>query len=145
MSLLALEPLLLARLREQLPPGVPVLPKASLDAQAEGLLRAPAVYVIYAGGEVAERRPDGRAVKLRQRWLCLVAVRNLAESTSGQPAREDAGTLADVVLTALMGWQPPGASAPLSLVELPDLGYVAGYQTLPLVFATELVRSVKPV
>lgn len=143
MSLLFLEPLILERLRGRL--TVPVLPKASLDAQQQAVPRAPAVYVIYWNGTVAESRPDGRAARIRQRWLCLVAARNLTEAASGQRAREDAGTLADAVLNALMGWQPPGASAPLTLAELPDLGYVAGYQTLPLVFSTELTRAVKTV
>ena len=43
-----------------------------------------------------------------------------------------------------MGWQPDGTSAPLALVEVADLGYLAGYQTVPLIFSTEIIRRADP-
>lgn len=141
MSFLFLESSIAARLREHLPAEVHVLASASIDDLAKGSRLAPATYLIYAGGAVAEARPDGRAVRVRQNWLVVVTARHAARLTEGAPARADAGALADLVLAALMGWQPDGTSQPLTLADLPDPGFLAGYQTIPLVFSTEFVRA----
>lgn len=139
MSLLALEPALLSRLREALPRTVHVLPLPDLEQVAAGRVQTPAVCVAYAGGSVGDSRPDGRAVRVSQRWNCVIIVRNAAATTSGAPAREDVGAIADAVLGALLGWTPDGF-APLALVALPVPGYVSGLMWLPLTF--EEVRLV---
>lgn len=145
MNLLGVEPQIIERLRARLADNVRVLARADLD-QALTLrqLVAPAVYVIHQGARVTESRPDGRAVRLAQRWLCLVVAKNLTDLVSGAHARADAGALADAVLAALMGWRPEACSAPLSLSDVPDTDYLSGYQLIPLVFATELVRKADP-
>jgi len=141
---LALEGLIADRLRERLDGSVHVLTAPALDAIASGTQPTPAVYVLYAGGSVSESRQDGLAARIAQQWMVLVAVRNVAQIASGAPARADAGTIADAVLAALMGWQPPGTSQPLRLSALPDPGFIAGLQWVPLTFSTEFTRRVAP-
>jgi hypothetical protein len=144
MSLLALEPILKARLSERLPSAVKILSAPDLDAVGAGSQPTPAVYVVYSGGAVTESRPDGRAVRIAQDWLILVAVRHVSQSDAGASARAEAGDLADQVIAALMSWQPAGTSAPLRLSGLPNPGFVDGYQWVPLTFSTEITRRIEP-
>lgn len=143
MSLLAVGDQIAARLRERLS-GVAVLTAATAGDLTKGKQLAPAVYVIYAGGSVPESRPDGLAARIGQRWLTVVSARHVGDVVGGGPARDAAGALADQVLDALMGWQPPGTTQPLRLADLPDPGYVTGFQLVPLAFSTELVRRNTP-
>lgn len=147
-SLTALEPLIVQRLRARLPqsgPGkVEVLTAADLANIAEGSQPSPAVHVVLQGVSVAETRGDGRAARLRQTWLAVVAVRNLRDAKTGSAARADAGAIAAVVAGALMGWQPEGAAAPLQLVTPPGAGYSAGYMYLPLAFSADVVVQQTP-
>jgi len=144
MSLLALEPVLRARLGERLPHNVKILAAHDLDAVSAGGQPTPAVYVIYSGGSVAESRSDGRAARISQDWLILVAVRHVSQVDAGAAARAEAGDLADLVLAALMGWQPAGTSQPLRLSGLPNPGFISGYQWVPLIFNTEITRRTEP-
>lgn len=137
MSFLALESALIERLKARLPAGTHVLTGADLAGVAEGSQPTPAVHVIYQGYRVAEARPDGRAARIEQTWLAVVAVRNVRDARSGEAARNDASLLADGVIDALMGWQPPGTSSPLKITQAPRAGYFAGHLYLPLAFTTE--------
>jgi len=95
------------------------------------------MHVVYQGYRVVETRPDGRAARIQQTWLVVVAVRNVRDARTGLAARADAGGLADAVIGALMGWQPDGASRPLTLAQAPRAGYRAGHVYLPLAFEHE--------
>lgn len=141
-NLLALEPLLVARLREQITPTAAVIRTAE-DSEAilAGGARAPSVYVIYAGGQPVEAldpRSKPRPVRVSQHWLIVAAARNVA-SPGGDAGRADAGTLAGAALTALLDWRPEGALRPLSLIAMPDPGLVAGAQLCPFVLSTEIL------
>jgi phage gp37-like protein len=137
MSLLALESALVERLKARLPAGVHVLSAADLAGVAEGSQPTPAVHVVYQGYRVSESRPDGRAARIEQTWLVVVAVRNVRDARSGGAARADAGDLAESVIAAIMGWQPEGTSSPLKLTTAPRAGYAAGHIYMPLGFACE--------
>lgn len=137
MSFLALESALVERLKAKLPAGVHVLTGADLDGVSEGSQPTPAVHVVYQGYRVIETRPDGRAARVEQVWLAVVAVRNVRDARTGAAARADAGALGDGVISALMGWQPVGTSSPLKLAQAPRAGYSAGHFYLPMAFTTE--------
>jgi hypothetical protein len=143
MNLLALEGLIVERLRARLPADILVLAAASVDEAITAGSSHPsaAVYVFYAGGNVSESSANGRTAIITQEWSVLVVARNMQEQRSGAIARASAGALADQVLDALMGWRPEGAGA-LALSALPDPGYITGYQWVPLQFSTTLMRSV---
>lgn len=142
-SLTAIELELVARLRARLPQTgaarVAVLTAAELANLTESSQPAPAVHVVYQGHSVAETRPDGRAARLAQTWLVVVAVRNLATGKTGAGARADAGQLAGTVAAALIGWQPASAMRPLQLATPPAAGYNAGYMYLPLAVSTDVL------
>lgn len=141
-NFLALEPVLVARLVEQLAdlvPKVHVLAAADLAGVTETTQLTPAVHVVYQGYRVVESKPDGRAARIEQTWLATVASRNMATLRTGSAARADAGLIAQRVCQALMAFKPPVASKPLRLTEGPGAGFNAGFQYLPLAFVAELV------
>ena len=147
-SLTALEPAIVERLRARLPQvgadRVQVLTAADLANIAEGSQPSPAVHVVLQSWSVGESRGDGKAVRLVQTWLAVVAVRNLRDGKTGAAARADAGALAATVASSLMGWQPDGAAGPLQLVTPPGAGYAAGYMYLPIAVAAPVVLQQTP-
>jgi len=139
---LALETEITARLAAELPPAAASV-RTAADAEAilSGGARAPAVYVIYAGGEPLESLALSKPqpVRVRQDWLIVPAARNPAGTADGSAGRQEAGALAAAALAALLGWQPESALRPLSLMTMPDPGLVAGAQLVPFVLTTEIL------
>lgn len=143
-NFLALESLLIAHLTAQLAdlsPKPKVLSAVDLAGVAEEQQFTPAVHVVYKGYRIAESRIDGKAARMVQTWLAVVATRNVRQARTGEAARSDAGVIARRVLAALMGHRPAGAAGPLRLVDGPEAGFSAGYQYLPLAFTVELALS----
>jgi hypothetical protein len=146
-NLLQLEPELLARLKEQLAdvrPAVHLLSAADLAGVEEEKQLSPAVHLVYQRYRVAESRSDGRAARITQTWLPVVAVRNASTTKTGTAGRIQAGALAARVMRALVGWQPPSATKPLQLVAAPPAGFSKTFQYLPLAVEAEIVFKTNP-
>lgn len=147
-SFLALEPELMARLRERLDaaglPKVHVLGAADLAGVTEEKQIVPAVHLVYQGHSVLESRADGTAARIGQTWLAVVATRNTRTVKTGAAARAEAGPLALLVARALMGWQPPSAAKRLHLVQGPGAGFNAGFAYLPLAVQAEILIKTEP-
>lgn len=144
-NFLALEPELVARLKEKLAGQVPpvhVLTSSDLADVAEEKQLTPAVHVMYQSYSVGEIRFDGKACVVNQSWLAVVVTRGTRNLASGFDARQQVGTLAVVVLQALMGFKPASAAKPLMLANAPQAAYSGGHQYLPLGFDIETVQSV---
>jgi len=129
---LALEPLLVARLREALPAPVHVLAARDLAGLTEGTQPTPAVHVLYRS-----YRP-GRATaamweELEQYWLTVIAVRNASTLGTAEALRADAGPLMGAVIAALGAWVPalPGCKS-LHLDAAPEAGFRAGFGYFPI-------------
>lgn len=138
--MLDLEAEIVARLEERLAGVAHVLTAASLTGLLEGRSVAPAVYVVYVSGSVANPE-DWDRLLIEQRWW-VVAVTRYADA-SGAGARSSASDLSRAVFAALAGWLPEGATAPLLLAGLPAAQYLAGVQLLPLEFATQIALSME--
>lgn len=143
MSLLALEPLLVARLRDQVPQvGGAVLSAADLATVQEQAQPAPAVHVLYEGFRVIETQLDGARMRVEERWSTWVVVRNVAQLDQAGAQRADAAPIVAAVVTALSGWKPPG-DAPrfIRALRLEPGGramYSQGFAYFPLLWSTEL-------
>lgn len=142
-TLFAMEPLLLARLKDKLA-GLSPLPKvltaADLDGVSENQQFTPAVHLVYQGYRVVESpRADGTAARVEQDWLVIVATRSQKALRAGDAARSEAGVLARRVCAALMGFKPTPTSKPLKLANGPNAGYSSGFQYLPLAFTAEII------
>lgn len=143
-NFLALETLLIARLNEQLAdltPKVKVHSAVDLAGVAEEQQITPAVHVVYSGYRVVETRTDGRAVRIEQTWLAVVATSNKRNLRTGEAARNEAGLIARRVCSALMGFKPAPAAKPLRLTDGPEAGFSNGFQYLPLAFVAELALT----
>lgn len=143
-NFLALEPLLVERLNEQLAdlsPKVRVLHAVDLAGVTEDQQVTPAVHLLYRGYRIVESRHDGQAARIEQTWVAVVATRNMRALRTGEAARADAGVIARRVLGALMGFKPSATSKPLRPVDGPEAGFTAGFQYLPLAFVAELALS----
>jgi hypothetical protein len=130
MSLLALEPLLLERLRTECP-GVHIGRVRDVTDLRRERIPTPALMVGYRAGRVAELSPSGLGALIEQRWLVVAVARNVADD-SDAAAAEALAPVVDAALGALMGWGPAGVlAAPLALSDLPAAGYGSGYLWLP--------------
>lgn len=133
-NFLALEPLIIARLREVLPPHVHVLSAADLGKVTEATQPTPAVHVLYRNFKPLD--PASSVLKGEQRWLTVIAVRNLTDIDSGEAARQEGGLLAAKVLDAMFWFTPDLTGAGrLQPVAPPDAGFSAGHFYLPLAWA----------
>lgn len=140
-DLLALESVLLERLRVALAgqtPPVHVLSQDDVEGAAQEKQLVPAVHVIYSHYKVLESRSDGRAARIEQTWLAVVATRNVLNLAAANAARRQAGLLGGLVLQALMGWRAPGTATPWRLVDGPGAAFGKGFGVLPLAFAAEM-------
>lgn len=132
---LALEPLLIERLRAQTSLRH-VLPAPDLAAVEEAEQFTPAVHVLWWG----ERVPQGRDARVGieqivgHTWLAVVAVRNAKDMRTGAGVRGEAGGLLAEVNAALQGWRPgPGWDA-LAKVSAPRPLYRGAFAYFPLAF-----------
>lgn len=143
-NLMVLEPQIMARLSEQLAgivPKVHVLAAADLAGVTEDTQLTPAVHVVYQNYRVVESRSDGKAARIEQTWVTVLATRNVKTTRSGSAARSEAGVIAAGVLKALMGFRAEAASKPFSLVQGPSAGFHKGFAYLPLAFVAELALN----
>lgn len=144
---LALEPLLLQRLSEQvLVEGkqIDVLPYKELPTKAGGdgeepILRAPSLIVTYDGYRVLQVSLN--KARVQQQWTVAVCVANVRDRARAG-AREDAGSIIDQVITALLGWFPePPETRRYKALELADPIYQPEYRQrfslFPLTFIAE--------
>lgn len=140
---LDLEPLLIARLKAKLASTIHVGPIADLAAVQTGALPVPGVFVWYRGYRILGPLPAG-AVKVEQRFLTVVAVRNVRDIVSGAPARSDAGPIMSDVLTALDRYLPGGDFKALQFDNAPDAAYKTGFGYFPLGWKVETRLHTQP-
>lgn len=105
---LAVEPLLIARLKAQLGNAVEQVGgvaefEAALDADGP----YPAAYVLYAG----DRRLDnsggtGRLLRPIQLWQVGLRTQPMIDPDNGRTSMVQTGTLMSLVIDALAGWRP---------------------------------------
>lgn len=139
-NFLAIEPHLVERLKEalaDLTPAVFVLTESDLAGVKEAAQHVPAVHVIWNGFQVLEANGLGDRARLEHTWLCVAAVRNVADTRRGAAARQEAGELVARAGAALMGFRPPGTQHPLRLAPAPRSWASKGYVYVPLAFTVE--------
>lgn len=136
--LLVAERLIHCRLEERLPQEVAIMSAADLVGVSAQAQITPAIHILYDGYSIADEIADGAITMIEQRWLVVVAVRNVRDNASGQATREDAGPLLSLVLSALLGWRPSTEHSALKLGVAPAPVYDAGFGYFPLTFSTRL-------
>ncbi|MBX6761994.1 hypothetical protein ISE73_33745, partial [Pseudomonas aeruginosa] len=107
---LFLEPLLIERIRSEVPGLAIVSGVPDLAALSEQDQPAPSVYVVYLGDEIgtgADHQGGRRAIQaIGQQWAVVLVVHYADSSNSGEGARREAGPLLGRLVKALTGWAP---------------------------------------
>jgi hypothetical protein len=140
------EPLIVERLREQIPDLVEVTNAAGLAAIDTDNPSCPSVYVIYMGdavspGPTATGGIQAQAQSVIQFWATVLTVYIADGRGIGQGVNTVAGPWMSKIIEALSGWAPDAKLCkPLSraAMSLP-VDYEAGYGYFPLVFQTQLI------
>lgn len=138
---LAAEPLMAARLREELP-EVTVLGARDLATVRESGQVTPALHLLLDRFDVGDQTPDGTAQEIVQQWLVILVVRSAEGVRGGAGAKGVAGPLLVRTIRALSGWLPPGGEfTPLRHLRpalRPEYS-PGGFLYFPLSFTTSCV------
>lgn len=135
---LALEPLLVERIRAEVSglkivQGVADLASVSVKQQV-----TPAVYVIYLGDAVGQAA--GIAQPVDQIWAVVPTVYYADANNTGEGARRVAGPLIGRCLAALTNWKPRLDMKPLKRVQSnTPAEYEDNYGYFPLLFTSGFV------
>lgn len=141
---LFLEPLLVERVRAEVPGLALVGGVPDLASVADRQQLSPAVYLIYLGDDLATGHAaqggQGRVQTVTQLWAAVLALYCADPSGEGSGARREAGPLLGRLLKALTGWAPRVDVAPLTRRQGPaEVAYADGYFYYPLVFQASFV------
>ncbi|MBF0098355.1 MAG: hypothetical protein HQM04_12455 [Magnetococcales bacterium] len=132
----AVEPLIVARLRERLSSNITVQPTWGIAKIQEVPELLPAVLVLLEADQPGEINLSGAAQKIEQIWTCIVVVKDAAS---------EAGPLISQVIQALNGWKPKDTDfSPFRRIKS---GFSHDYSPstafyFPLAFSTSFVFNV---
>jgi hypothetical protein len=141
---LALEPLIIARLQDQIPDlAANVRPLADANVLADGGGNTtPALLVIYAGEAIdypENMRQATGTERIDQTWAVVVSVRSSTDPRAGSAARAIAGPLITRVIRTLSGWRPDEGYETLRRIDAPfPSGYENGWLFYPLAWIVRL-------
>ncbi len=134
---MAIEQLIVDRLKAALGDSVHVLTAANLAGVAEESQPTPAVHVVYQGMAIS----GNPLVKIEERWATVIVIRNVARIKSGQSTRQEAGPMMDAVYAALRRFRPAPGYSPMMPMTPSMSGYSAGYGYFPLLWGTGFNES----
>jgi hypothetical protein len=138
---LDLEPLLIDRLKT-LPGILGVYGAAEMMVANQAAFPSPCLYVMFDGYKPVEGTHSNKTTRIEARWLVVLSVRQVQQAAAGTAARSEAAPLFDAVLSALMGWVPPGYT-PLALASAPGPEFSAGQLLFATAFTTSRVVKAK--
>lgn len=130
---------MIQRLREKVPELKDVLPVAEIgELDDNDRLRSPMAYVAYGGDVTVVSSVAGAAVKAKQVWFAVLAVRNV-RPTSGAAgdSHREAGPLLTKMIGALTGWKPEAARGAMTRVTGPAPSYLSKFSLYPLQFEVD--------
>lgn len=140
-AFMALEPLLVARLREQLPTNVMVFTASELAKIEAKAQYTPAVHVVNTGHDVSEAN---NLVEITEKWLTVIAVRHAGDTVGGQGARASAGPIMSAVWDALHGWKPGTDYKAMRPDSPPGGGFDGGFGYYPLAWSARMTKIPNP-
>ena len=133
---LAAEPLIVARLNDQISGNVTIQSTWGMPKLQEHFDTPPAVLILLEDDRPGEVNLSGTAQKIEQVWTCVVVVKD---------AENEAGPLISQVIQAMSGWQPEGTTfSPFNRVKSSfkhDYSPSATFY-FPLAFSTSFVFNV---
>lgn len=142
---LVAEDLLINHLMAQVSSFKTVLGAADLSGVAENKQITPAGHVVYGGDRLGSDAGRHESQFVYQKWLVVIAVKNVRDQKTGAGARREAGPLITASLKALQGWSPGDEFQPLKRVGAPSPHFSpGGYAYFPLAFETRIIAAAGP-
>jgi hypothetical protein len=146
MNYLALEDLIIARLKARLPELSGAIDGMyDLDGVSANAQQAPRIDVVPFGEQVLpgdkQRSHNGLVQIVQQRWMVVAVVRNGRDMRTGVAARREAGDLLWRINASLQGWNPGPDFGPLHKINAPPPQYEKGFGYFPLAYASNIVRK----
>ena len=140
---LKIEGLLKEKLRDCVSDAKAVYSVSDLAAIQEKAQVTPALHVLYSGDQLpgadGNQTGTGRGQMVFQRWMVVIAVRNVRDVQGGEGVRESAGALISSVIKAVQGWNPSCEFRNFKRVSAPTPVFNAGFGYFPLAFEIQLV------
>jgi hypothetical protein len=139
MDFMALEPLLVARLRAEVPDLKDVFTAREADAALSRRELSPVAHVVYGGFQIAEVLHGGLAARLAQTWLIVISATSAKGQRTGAGPREIAGPVMARVMEVLLGWKPSRDFGRLLLSASPQARHVDGFSYFPMTFSAQVI------
>lgn len=138
---LFLQPLIAARLKDQLADDTPIEGIESLTQAGDQDKRPRVIYVMWAG-DIFDESDSGRAGRgvsqmVRQRWMVALRINN-ASQVDKAARNADAGRWLSRIHKALAGWVPDGLGRPFVRSGSVAPNYTKASGLFPLGFAIQL-------
>lgn len=111
-----LAPLIKARLEDQVS-DAPVEICETVEQIYAADRREAVLLVMYAGDAVGAAAAGGKSVKLKQRWMAILALNNVARAADARQVK--GGPVLSRMHTALAGWTPLGCAHPFMRANAP--------------------------
>ena len=145
-SLFAVEPLIIARLKERVPGLRSVDGALDVMDAISGSRPPPAAAVIWDGESVprGDTHQVGGEQIVEQRWLVVLGIRNVRAAATGGGLRDEAGPLLLQINATLQGWRPGLGFGRLSKAGAPPPHYQDGYAFFGLRYAVRIVMRAAP-
>lgn len=110
-----------------------------LDEIFLGQVQAPAIYVVFDGGQRAGEKTPGSAV-LDVRWVISLATLRHTRPQTGD--RDTAGPLLGAIHSRLTsGWRPESAMAGMALLDMPRPAYLEKINLYALRYVCRVVAN----
>ena len=135
---LAAEKLIMQKLSASIT-EVKILSTAELASVSERSQVTPAIHVIYAGDKIDDEGGQMRSyVFIRQRWLTVLAIRNIRNITDGSTINSTAGELLLQIHNILSGFKLSDDHSFLRREPGPTPQYSNNFAYFPLMFSTKI-------
>lgn len=139
---LAAEKLIMAHWKTTMPQLLDVVSVPDLSLVRDVVKQSPSGVVMWDGDEVVTGAggsvSEGEGQAVDQRWMLLVAIKNVRGLVSGSGARQEAGPLLMQTISTFAGWKPGEGYRPMRRMSGPRPGVFAGFAYFPVVFATRM-------
>lgn len=133
MNLLALEPLILARLAATVQ-NAEITSVASIAGAIDITRRLPLIFIQPAAADAADVRGDGRAALDVQRWVVFVITQAVPDKRYLEANYQDAGELLGQVFVSLAGWSAGPGYGPMKYAGRLEPHIELGSAAFPVAF-----------
>ena len=119
--------------------GIKILSTSELSSVSDRSQTTPAIHVIYAGDKIESEGGQMRShIFIRQKWLTVLAIRNIRDIKNGATKNSLAGEILFQIHSFLAGYQLSKDHGFLRREPGPTPQYSNNFAYFPLMFSTKI-------